>query len=163
MSVNREKPHVHVLPEDYANSQLATGFLKDQSLRLNRIRVLPEAGGWTKVLECFQLNHIAALDRFPERFMVLLIDFDGRQERLTQARAVIPEHLTERVFILGVLSKPEALKQANLGSYEDIGLAMAKDCREKTDETWGHHLLRHNAGELDRLRERVRTILFETN
>jgi hypothetical protein len=100
------------------------------------------------------------LDRFPERFMVLLIDFDGRQERLTQARAVIPAHLTERVFILGVLSKPEALKQANLGSYEDIGLAMAKDCREETDETWGHHLLWHNAGELDRLREQIRPILF---
>jgi len=37
---------------------------------------------------------------------------------------------------------------------------MAKDCREDTDTTWGHPLLRHNTGELDRLREHVRPILF---
>jgi hypothetical protein len=37
---------------------------------------------------------------------------------------------------------------------------MARDCREETEETWGHELLRHNAGELARLREQVRPILF---
>jgi hypothetical protein len=76
---------------------------------------------------------------------------------MRQAR--IPERLADRVFILGALSEPEALK-ANLGSYETIGLKMARDCREETNTTWGHDLLRHNASELDRLRERVRPILF---
>ena len=75
-------------------------------------------------------------------------------------RPRFPQDLTDRVFILGALDKPEALKQANLGSYEDIGSAMAKDCREGTDRIWGHELLRHNASELDRLREHVRPILF---
>jgi hypothetical protein len=41
------------------------------------------------------------------------------------------------VFILGALSEPEALKRADLGSYESIGLAMAKDCREETERIWG--------------------------
>ena len=63
------------------------------------------------------------------------------------------------MFILSVLTEPEELK-GSLGSYETIGTAMAKDCREGTDTTWGHALLRHNAGELVRLRERVRPILF---
>jgi len=66
----------------------------------------------------------------------------------------------DRVYILGALNEPEDLKNAGLGSYEEIGLAMAQDCREETDKTWGHRLLKHNATELDRLRERVRPILF---
>jgi len=49
---------------------------------------------------------------------------------------------------------------ATLGSYETIGRALAEDCREGTDTTWEHGLLRHNSGEIGRLRERVRPILF---
>jgi hypothetical protein len=99
------------------------------------------------------------MDRYPARFIVLLIDFDGREDRLQDAKTRIPERLSDRVFILGAFSEPEALK-ANLGYYETIGLAMARDCREATNTTWGHDLLRHNATELDRLREHVRPILF---
>ncbi len=95
--------------------------------------------------------------------MVLLIDFDNNFEtRLKKAKDRIPQHLIERVFVLGTLSEPEALRRAGLGPYEAIGLAMAKDCREGTNTVWGHELLRHNAGELDRLRERVVRILFPT-
>ena len=103
------------------------------------------------------------MERCQYRFMVLLIDFDGKQERLTEAKAKIPAHLADRVFILGALSEPEALKQANLRSYEEIGRALAEDCREGTDTIWGHDLLLHNASELDRLREHVRPILFPSN
>jgi hypothetical protein len=149
MSVNRQQPHVLVLPEDDANRQLANGFLLDPYLSHRNIRVLEEAGGWTKVLERFLSDHVLAMSRFPGRFMVLLIDFDGRKDRLKDAKARIPEHLTDRVFILGAWSEPEALR-ASLGSYETIGLAMAQDCREETVTTWGHDLLRHNASELQR-------------
>lgn len=41
-----------------------------------------------------------------------------------------------------------------------IGLALAKDCRDGTELTWNHGLLRHNVGELNRLRIRIRPILF---
>jgi hypothetical protein len=99
------------------------------------------------------------MERFPHRFMILLIDFDGREDRLDDAKAAIPDHLTDRAFILGALTEPEALRQS-LGSYETIGLAMAEDYREETDTTWGHDLLQHNASELDRLRTQVRPILF---
>ena len=163
MSVNKYLPHVFVLPEDDANRQLANGFLLDPSLLIRKIQVLPEVGGWTQVLEHFKSDHVVEMDRYPDRFMVLLINFDGDEGRLTKAKAAIPDGLTERVFILGALSKPEALRQANLGSYEDIGLAIAKDCREGTDTTSGHELLQHNEGELDRLRQHVRPILFPPN
>jgi len=159
MSVNKYLPHVLVLPEDDANRQLANGFLLDQYLSTRKIQVLEEVGGWIQVLERFLSDYVAGMDLYQSRFMVLLIDFDGRKERLQDAKARIPENLVDRVFILGALSEPEALR-AKLGSYETIGLAMAQDCREETNTTWGHHLLRHNTGELDRLREHVRPLLF---
>jgi hypothetical protein len=163
MSVNKHQPHVLVLPEDDANRQLANGFGLDQYLLNWKIQVLEEAGGWIKVLERFKRDLVVGMNRHACRSVVLLIDFDGHPERLTQAKAEIPENLAGRVFILGALTKPEALRQASLGSYEEIGLALAKDCREGTDTVWGHDLLRHNASELDRLRRSVLPILFPSS
>ena len=146
-----------MLPEDDANRQLANGFHLEFATR--QFQVLNVAGGWRKVLEEFLNTHVAEMGRNPNRHMILLIDLDGQEERLAAAVAQVPAHLTERVFILGVLSEPEKLKP-DLGDYETIGLALAKDCREETNTTWGHRLLQHNTVELDRLRTTVRPILF---
>ena len=159
MSVNRHKPHVLVLPEDDANRQLANGFLLDPFLS-TQIQVLEVAGGWLKVLECFQSDHVRAMAAYPNRTMVLLIDFDGQPIRLDRARAAVPANLMDRVFVLGVLTEPEGLTASVGCHYEEIGRAVARDCREETTETWGHDLLRHNASELERMRQRVRPILF---
>src|SRR2546427_8287073 len=126
MSVNRQVPHVLILPEDDANRQLATGFQLDSFLATRRMQVLEEAGGWQEVLNRFKADHVPEMDRNANRFMVLLIDFDRREDRLNAVRAAIPSHLKERVFILGAWSDPEELRQ-KLGSYETIGLAMARD------------------------------------
>ena len=158
MSVNRHQPHVIVLPEDDANRQLANGFHLELTFQW-RMQVLPVAGGWRNVLDIFKSEHVAKMNVYSDRLMVLLIDFDGQEDRLHQAKAAIPSNLNERVFILGAWSEPETLRQY-LGSFETIGSAMAKDCREETDVTWRHGLLKHNTGELDRLRQRVRPILF---
>ena len=121
--------------------------------------MLEEVGGWSEVVATFQFRPRDGMDRYPERFMVLLIDFDGNEDRLISAKAAIPEQLGDRVFVLGVWSNPEALK-ADLGTYEHIGSAMADDCRKATNTIWGHEFLRHNASELERLRVQVRSILF---
>jgi hypothetical protein len=160
MSVNRERPHVFVLPEDEANLQLATEFLAQiDANRQRQMYVLDVADGWNRVLTLFESVHVTEMDRYPRRFMILLIDFDGRQERLNVAKAKIPDHLSDRVFVLGALTNPEDLRRA-LGSYQDIGSAMASDCREETNTIWGNPLLQHNTDELNRLREHVRPILF---
>lgn len=159
MSVNRHLPHVLVLPEDDANGRLANGFQLDPGLDTRRMQILEEAGGWHEVLNRFLEDHVPEMDRNANRFIVLLIDFDEQADRLEYVRAAIPERLRERVFVLGAWSNPEKLKP-NLGNLETIGLALAKDCRDNTEVTWGHNLLRHNAGELERLREHVRPILF---
>jgi hypothetical protein len=100
------------------------------------------------------------MDRYTDRHMVLLIDFDGEEGRLNHAMERIPERSRGRVFSLGSWTEPEALKSAGLGSYEAIGGRMANACREGPDATWGPDLLRHNESEIGRLRQHVRPILF---
>jgi len=161
VSVNKHLPHVLVLPEDDANRQLAKGFqLELNWARQRQMQVLEGAGGWTAVLERFLADHVAGMESNARRFMVLLIDLDGNRERLQDVKSQIPGQLTDRVFILGAWSEPEDLKRAGLGIYEAVGSAMARDCREETEGIRGHELLRHNAGELARLRHQVRPILF---
>jgi len=159
--VNRYLPHVLVLPEDDANRQIANGFVLylDPSV-FTRIQVLEEAGGWGAVLNRFVSDHVGGMVRYTGRHLVLLIDFDGSRERLRIAQGRIPEHLIDRVFVLGVLTEPEALNGAVLGSYETIG-EKARDCRERTDTIWAHELLRHNSNEIERLRQHVRPMLFQ--
>lgn len=150
-----------VLPEDDANRQMANGFLLelDQSVH-RRIQVLEEAGGWTRVRDRFLSDHVGEMNRYPNRHMVLLVDFDDRIERLRDVMSEIPEYLASRVFVLGALSDPERLK-ASLGCpYEAIGQTMARDCRDNTDTIWGHEILLHNKAEIDRLRRDVRLIRF---
>jgi hypothetical protein len=159
VSVNKERPHILVLPEDAANGDLANGFHLQVTRNFRQLQILKPAGGWTEVLKTFQVEHVNAMERWPTRSLVLLIDFDGRVDRLEKAKAVVPESLVDRVFILGVLTRPEELR-AQLGSYETIGKAMADDCRDETGVTWRHELLQHNAIELERLRKFVRPLLF---
>ncbi len=150
--VNKYLPHVLVLPEDDANRQVANGFVKAlDSAVLTKIQVLEEAGGWGAVLGRFESDHVAGMARYPHRHLILLIDFDRSADRLRMARERIPERLMERVFVLGALSEPEALRSAGLGSYESIGREIAKGCREETMAIWSHELLRHNSGEIARL------------
>jgi hypothetical protein len=158
MSVNQYLPHIFVLPEDDANRQIANGF-HQKVTRERQMQVLRPAGGWARVLSLFESEHVAAMDRCPNRFMVLLIDSDNDETRLAKAKATIPAHLAERVFILGAWSEPERLK-TNLGNFEIIGSKVAEDCRSDTDLTLRHELLRHNAPELARLRQHVLPILF---
>jgi hypothetical protein len=96
MSPNKEKPHVLVLPEDDANTRLATGFhLVVDSTKSRQMQVLPAAGGWNEVLQRFANDEVGGMDKWPKRFMVLLIDFDGREDRLHTVKAEIPARLAE--------------------------------------------------------------------
>jgi hypothetical protein len=160
MSVNKRLPHVHVLPEDDANKDIANGFKLELELD-SPFRVLSPAGGWRKVLDSFIEDHATDMARYSTRFMVLLIDFDNDRTRLDYARTRIPEHLADRVFIVGAFSEPEKLKSDFPGkSLESIGQDAAKDCRNNTEGTWASPLLRHNAAEVARLNATVRPILF---
>lgn len=159
MSANKYKPHVLVLPEDDANYQLATGFVLEVKHN-RRIDILPEAGGWLSVCERFVSAEVKGMRNYPERYFVLLLDFDDQPDRADKVSERIPEDLKDRVFLLGVQSEPEKLRRDLLNSFEDIGRTLGKECREGTREVWTHNLLRHNVSELDRLEQSVRGFLF---
>ena len=88
MGVNNYRRHVYVLPEDDANRQLAIEFVL--GLPTGQIKVLAPAGGWNHVLESFQTDQAYYMRRFPDRFMVLLIDFDKHDERSPPQKAKFP-------------------------------------------------------------------------
>ena len=56
--MNKQVPHVFVLPEDDANRQLANGFVLDGGLDGRRIQILEEAGGWMEVLNRFTMLNL---------------------------------------------------------------------------------------------------------
>lgn len=56
MSINKYLPHVLVIPEDKANSDIANGFLLHPQLNERSIQVLPYVGGWKIAIEKFKKN-----------------------------------------------------------------------------------------------------------
>lgn len=167
MSANRALPHVLVLPEDDANREILNEFLLDPSINLRQLQLLPVAGGWTKVLEKFAENYVSYMRKHEAGTMILLVDFDDREDRLQRIKTAIPEDLSDRVFVLGTKTEPEDLKKRprdykkeRLGSLENVGRMLAQDCVDGTDTTWSHDLLAHNSEELKRLRPHVEGFLF---
>ena len=160
MSTNKYKPHLLVLPEDDADRQIANGFILNPDLNERAIQILLPVGGWRRVVEEFQNVHAHIMQQYPERRIVLMIDFDNQAERLSSVKDEIPKELSDRVFVLGVLSEPEDLK-ANLGkSLEAIGESLSQDCSDNTQRVWGHDLLKHNESELGRMVSLVKPFLF---
>ncbi|ALB41469.1 MULTISPECIES: hypothetical protein [Nostocales] len=166
MSVDKYNPHLIILPEDDHNRQIANGFKEDLSVNFGVIQTLRIAGGWKKVLEEFKNNHISSMRQFPQRNMLLLIDFDAQEDRFSYAKDYIPEDLRDRVFILGVKTEPRDLKEDvlknfnHIKSLQNIGEELAKECAENRNGLWGHDLLIHNKPELERMILSVKPFLF---
>jgi hypothetical protein len=73
----------------------------------------------------------------------------------------IPEELSDRVFVLGVLSNPEKLNvKLNKMGLEYIGISLSSDCSDNTRKVWGDDLLKHNQKELERMVASVKPFLF---
>jgi hypothetical protein len=160
MSVNRERPHVLVLPEDQANREIVNGFITHTSVDHRRIQVMKNIGGWVRVCEEFQDVYVRKLNENKHCHVVMLIDFDERTDRRSQVERLIPDDLQDRVFVIGVLSQPEKLKEDKVLTFEEIGRELEEDCPRQRAGVWNHALLKHNAVELDRMWKTLGTILF---
>jgi hypothetical protein len=159
MSVNKYKPHLLVLPEDDANRQIANGFLLHPRLKSRAVQVLGPADGWGKAVSCIPHQE---LEKYTERRVVLLIDFDGKYpQRIDDVVKDILPQTADRVFVLGSLIEPERLRSALNKTFEEIGRALAQDCVDDERSLWGHAHLAHNARELDRMIADVKPFLFD--
>jgi hypothetical protein len=160
MSPNKYVPHVYVLPEDDANSQMVNGFLLWPTLNHRVIRVMHPCGGWSKVIDAFIENHVADMRSYPERRLVLIVDFDDVADRFDSVKDTIPPDLLDRVFVIGVQDNPETLRQCIAMSFETIGKELARDCAHNTNVLWGHPQLNHNSTELHRMIRNIKPFLF---
>ena len=158
--MNREKEHILVLPEDRANEEIANGFIQIPNVNSRTIKIERPAGGWKKVLKKFEEEHIAVMRQYTKSRVVLLIDFDQCKDRLEYVNSQIPDDLKERVFVLGVFSNPEILRNDVGKNFEGIGEALANNCSDNTNDLWEHELLKHNKIELERLIYSVKPFLF---
>src|SRR5688572_27356684 len=106
--MNKYVAHVYVIPEDDANRQVAAGFLLHSAVKINRLRVMPLAGGWRHVLKTFEDEYILHLRKYSQAHVVMLVDFDGRfEERSKEFEGSVPEDLNPRVFVIGSKTTPE--------------------------------------------------------
>lgn len=161
MSLNKNQPHLLVLPEDDANRQIFNGFINHLSVNSSAIKGLPIANGWKKAVDQLMNDYAHKMRKFPHAMIVLIIDFDKDENRFSYVESKIPDDLKERVFVLGTQSNPENLRKATKKSFEELGKALAKDCSDNTNELWVHELLKHNKNELDRMILSVKPFLFQ--
>ncbi len=159
MGVNKYQPHVLIIPEDHADEQIANGFvLHDQVKNLDVER---PAAGWSGVLEKFKIELVPYLNKYKEGRVILLIDFDNKYpDRRDRFDKAIPDHLKDRVFVLGVKATPEVLKQSLGKDFETIGNELAENCYKGVDGLWTHDHLAHNDPDRVKLIQSVWTILF---
>ena len=160
MMVNYYRPHVWLIPEDDADRQLANGFMNHDAVDDNRISVRAPAGGWSKVLDVFENEYVPRLRNYRDHHVVMLIDFDDVEGRMTQFEQRIPDDVRSRVFVIGPKDEPEDLKRELGMTFEKIGRELAQNCLEGGYDLWQHPHIRHNNAELQRLVAAVRPILF---
>lgn len=151
MAANKYLPHLLIIPEDDANRQLVNGFTKNLSIESRQIQTDKVAGGWSDALKAFVDVHVPLMREYKNRYVLILIDFDERENRMGKAQAVIPEDLAERVFVMGSWSEPEKLAAELNMSKEKVGEAMASACVDGGIGVWESDLLVHNQSELRRM------------
>jgi hypothetical protein len=151
----------------------------------------PPKDGWKKTVDGkFIGDQVPKMfDKFPHRMVLLLIDFDEKtgdhnrreytfrqlkmklKEKLKLGEELKSEEelklenkleeLRKRVFVLGVWSEPEQLRQNFGQSFEKIGESLAQACINDDDELWQHELLKHNLEEVKRMKPLVNPLLFK--
>lgn len=161
MSCNNYADHLHVLPEDDANRQIANGFSQHICVRLRSMQVLPVTRGCFKAWNRLIDDHVGHLRKYKCRRLLVLVDFDDDATKYDVKRSQIPADVADRIFVLGVLKEPENLRQQLGKGYEDIGEALAEECLDGRWELWQHDLLRHNLDEARRLAADLRSVLLE--
>ncbi len=159
MALNRERPHLLVLPEDDATRNIAVGF---SDFAKGQLQVLNPARGWGHVKEEMIRTYSQTLRRYAGCHLVLLIDFDDDfPNRIDAFRQDIPSDIAPRIYVIGALTEAETLKRAiNNKKFSKIGLELAEECENGQLKLWNHPQLAHNSSELSRLHTAVHNFLF---
>jgi hypothetical protein len=156
LALNKYLPHLIVIPEDDANRQIAVGFTL--GCQTKQIRIENHCRGWSDTLDVFLRAHGNDMRLYQARYVVLIVDSDGQNERISSIRQQLPADIAQRVFVLGCFDEPENLK-SEIGSFESIGKIIAKECIDGQHTIWQNKHLIHNIEELNRLKAQACDVL----
>jgi hypothetical protein len=161
MGVNRQKKHLVVLTEDSPYRSIMNGVKISLNTNDIYIDVKDPCGGWSKVFEALESNLIL-LNRYPKCHILLLIDFDDKNEgaetnfkkRIAKFNKVVSQTYKNRVFILGTNYKEsEALKKEfATPNFENIGEKLVNGCPNGDLKYWQNIHLECNLPEIKRMR-----------
>jgi hypothetical protein len=160
MSANNHRPHLLVLPEDDANRQILAGFRNYHAVNFRQMPIQNVARGWLNARDAILEEYVPTMRTYPNRHVLLVIDFDNHPARRDEIVAEIPHDLQERFFVIGSLDEPERLFAALSTRPEALGERLAADCDHGTRTTWSHEMLSHNTEEIQRLTLKVKPFLF---
>jgi len=157
MAVNRYDVHLTVLLEDRPYRDILNGVKMAQHVNPGRIDVREPSGGWKTVLDEFEDTIVPLMNRFPNKYVLLLIDFDNQYPLRKNSfdKVVGQSDLADRVFLLGIdNSESEDLKRyTGHKNYEQIGASLVSNCPEQSGATlWNTEHLSANLSELERMR-----------
>ena len=162
MSVNLSLPHLIVIPEDDANREIANGFRLLVEKNARQFWIKKPARGWPKGKEelVAMSESTGHLQKYKSSHAALIVDFDGKRERGSEVKRLVGEGVRDRVFVIGVLTEPEKLRNATGIKFEQLGRQIAEGCKDSSIDFWQHDLLVHNIEEIRRLSGAVRDIFF---
>lgn len=172
--MNKYKPNLLILCEDAINRDIAKGFilgLHDLHGFLNPSPIETHhelAAGWCKAIDNLENSWINKLQDNPNLFLLVLIDSDGRMDRIQEIKSKLPNDLINRISVMGCFHQPETLKkQAHTAikqmdkkakvSDENVGKALFQHCKDNPENNlWHSDELKHNLAEIEQLKENTK-------
>ena len=167
--MNKYKPNLQILCEDRINQDIARGFILgfyNDFKNPASIEVCRElARGWCKAVNSLHEEWVQKLQDNENLFLLVLIDSDGKLNRILEIKSRLPKNLINRIFIIGCLNEPEELKKQAVSfikadnpkekqSNEAVGKILFKHCKDKfTNNLWNSCELEHNFDEIIRLKQ----------
>jgi hypothetical protein len=156
--------------EDQANLNLLNGFVNYWGISDSAVLITPTCNGGKKVWKKFEREYISSMNEYPERLILMLLDFDESVDnfnrtpiKFQKAQETIPPSLKDRVFILGSWKEPEDLKRSLQKKYEEIGSDIAKECVDgkgsSNSSIWNNEFLRYNIPEIQRMKQKLDFLL----
>jgi hypothetical protein len=151
-----------VISEDNANREIANGFRLVVEKNARQFWINKSARGWLNGRQelVAMSESTGHLQKYKSSNAALIVDFDGKRERGSEIKQMVAEGVRDRVFVIGVLTEPEKLRNVTGMKFEQLGSQIGEGCKGSSIGFWQHDLLVHNIEEIRRLSGAVRDIFF---
>ena len=126
--MNKNKPHLVIVPEDEAWATLTRGFFMARAE--GNIKVDRTCGGYNKEMTHFKDKLQPKMASNPNMHVLLLVDFDRKfASRMTNFTQLVYPDYNKRAFMVGCKDEIQNLNtEYGGGKLEDLGQTMGNIC-----------------------------------